>query len=187
MVDPELGPHQGPELRPGGRSGSPTGRDRRRAPRSWPAAAMASEGRRRTPATPSPAVPPSPSRHAGALDSRASLGPTGCARCRRSPVARSGAARPRPAAPGRPHRGGGSAPRRSCPCRRRRRKRHHPPQVRVVGGTEGVHRRSAGHDRRHEGVLAPEYVGHFVVEPLLGRLWPPCPPAGALLPRSPDT
>ena len=41
----------------------------------------------------------------------------------------------------------------------------HPPQVGVVGGTEGMHRRSAPHDGRHQRVQVPEHVGHLVVEP----------------------
>ena len=43
--------------------------------------------------------------------------------------------------------------------------RRQPPQIRVVGGAEGVDTRSPRHDRRHQGVLVLVHVGHLVVEP----------------------
>ena len=40
----------------------------------------------------------------------------------------------------------------------------HPPQIGVVGSTKGMHRRSALHHGRHQGVQVPQHVGHLVVE-----------------------
>ena len=183
---PRARTEQGSGAPGGGRSVSPTGTGRRRAPPSWRAAAMESEGRRRKPVTPSPAAPPFPSRHAGALCSRVSLGPTGCARCRRHPVARSGAANPPPAAPERPHRGGGSAPRRSAPVPAGAGR---PPST--ADPHYGPHRgralasrrpRSPARGRPGSGVRTPLRSG-AVVRPRQ----PPCPPAAALRPRSPGT
>ena len=42
---------------------------------------------------------------------------------------------------------------------------HHPPQISVVAGSEGVHRRSARPYRRYQGILLLQDVGHLVVEP----------------------
>ena len=42
---------------------------------------------------------------------------------------------------------------------------HHPPQIGVVSGIEGVHGRSTSRNRRDQGVLVPEHVGHLAMEP----------------------
>ena len=41
-----------------------------------------------------------------------------------------------------------------------------PPQIGVVGGVESVNGRPTRDDRRHQGVLVPEHVGHLVLEAL---------------------
>ena len=63
----------------------------------------------------------------------------------------------------------------------------HPAEVRVVRGTEGVHRRPARPDRRYQGILLPQDVGHLVGEAGSCPPSPPCPPTGVPRPRSPDT